>query len=37
VGKIMGIFAASTTRATGDEVLANLKRLAEAEAGSTQN
>lgn len=37
VGKIMGIFAASTTRATGDEVLANLKRLAEAEAGSSQN
>ncbi len=35
VGKIIGFFAANTARRTGAEILANLKRLAEAEAASS--
>jgi ribosome-associated toxin RatA of RatAB toxin-antitoxin module len=31
-GKIIGIFAARNARATGGDILANLKRLAEADA-----
>ena len=31
VGKLLGYFAAKTARKTGEEVLGNLKRLAEAE------
>ncbi|MFL7838032.1 MAG: SRPBCC family protein [Candidatus Promineifilaceae bacterium] len=37
LGKIIGLFAARTSQATGEEVLANLKRLAEAEAQLKQN
>lgn len=35
VGKVIGYFAAKTARQTGEEVLANLKRLAEAEAAAS--
>lgn len=35
IGKLIGVFAARTARATGAEILANLKRLAEEEAAAT--
>lgn len=34
IGKLIGVFAARMAKATGTEILANLKRLAEEEAAT---